>query len=472
MSKNSKYFLVVISVLFQFILFGQNRKIDSLKLLVQNAKHDTTRCELYVKIGNRFYSENPDSAINYWQKAQLLAETNLPNSAAIKLSYLKILSNALSNIGLIYQAQGDIPKALEYGHKSLKIQEEIGDKGAIAGSLNIIGHVFKGQGEVSKALEYFQKSLKIIEEIGDKQGITGSLNSIGGIYMTQGNMIKALDCFQKTLKILEELGDKKGISILLNNIGMIYFEHGDPSVTSSKEDALRAGIPIALEYYQKSLKIKEEIGDKNGIANTLNNIGTVYIKQGKLSDGYTYVNKSMQLAKELGYPENILNSASLLKSIFQKQNKYKEAFEMYELEIKMRDSIVNQETQKAAIKKQMQYTYEKQEEVAKAEHKKELEKQQAVAEEKNRRQNIIIGSVVLGLLLVIIFAGYVFKTLSVTKKQKALIELKNKETEHQKREIEEKQKEILDSIHYAKRIQMAQVPSEKRVANLLNRLKK
>jgi len=37
---------------------------------------------------------------------------------------------------------------------------------------------------------------------------------------------------------------------------------------------------------------------------------------------------------------------------------------------------------------------------------------------------------------------------------------------------EEHQKEILDSIHYAKRIQMAQIPSEKRVKNILERLRK
>jgi hypothetical protein len=65
----------------------------------------------------------------------------------------------------------------------------------------------------------------------------------------------------------------------------------------------------------------------------------------------------MQTSKELGFPNSIKFSAQALKIIFQKQNKYKEAFEMYELEIKMRDSINNQETQKASVKKQMQYEY-------------------------------------------------------------------------------------------------------------------
>ena len=84
----------------------------------------------------------------------------------------------------------------------------------------------------------------------------------------------------------------------------------------------------------------------------------------------------------------------------------------------------------------------------------------------------MIGSVIVGLLLVIIFAAYVFKTLSVTRKQKAVIEHKNIETELQKKEIEMKQKEILDSIHYAKRIQTALIPSVKYIDKSLNKLQK
>ena len=48
----------------------------------------------------------------------------------------------------------------------------------------------------------------------------------------------------------------------------------------------------------------------------------------------------------------------------------------------------------------------------------------------------------------------------------------NKIITHQKKLVEEKQKEILDSIHYAKRIQMAQIPSEKQVGKNLEKLRK
>jgi len=48
--------------------------------------------------------------------------------------------------------------------------------------------------------------------------------------------------------------------------------------------------------------------------------------------------------------------------------------------------------------------------------------------------------------------------LRITRKQKQLIEIKNKETEEQKKIVEEKSKSILDSITYAKRLQDAIIP--------------
>lgn len=65
-----------------------------------------------------------------------------------------------------------------------------------------------------------------------------------------------------------------------------------------------------------------------------------------------------------------------------------------------------------------------------------------------------------------------YNRFKVTQKQKLVIESQKEIVEEQKKLVEEKQKEILDSIRYAKRIQMAQIPSEKRVENTLGRLRK
>jgi Ca2+/Na+ antiporter len=67
------------------------------------------------------------------------------------------------------------------------------------------------------------------------------------------------------------------------------------------------------------------------------------------------------------------------------------------------------------------------------------------------------------LILVLIFAIYVYK--SFKERQRVNIEITL-----QKQIIEEKQNEIVDSIHYAKRIQTALITSEKYIDKNLNRL--
>ena len=52
------------------------------------------------------------------------------------------------------------------------------------------------------------------------------------------------------------------------------------------------------------------------------------------------------------------------------------------------------------------------------------------------------------------------------------VELQKKEVEQQKQLVEENQKEIIDSITYARRIQSSLLPSEKYIEKSLIRLKK
>ena len=132
---------------------------------------------------------------------------------------------------------------------------------------------------------------------------------------------------------------------------------------------------------------------------------------------------------------------------------FKEAFEYHKLYIVYRDSIDNEEIRKKTIQSQMTFDFEKKEAVANAEHKKELENQQVLAEEKNRKQKVVTAFVVCGLLLVLLFAGFIFRSLRITSKQKDIIEEQKEFVEHQKILVEEHQKEIIDSITYAKRIQ-------------------
>ena len=69
---------------------------------------------------------------------------------------------------------------------------------------------------------YFaQLQLDFAKEKGQKKHIAKALNTQGVSFYMQGNYTKAIDYYTKSLKIREEIGDKKGIASSLNNIGGI-----------------------------------------------------------------------------------------------------------------------------------------------------------------------------------------------------------------------------------------------------------
>ena len=419
---------------------------------------------------------------------------------ALKMSedagYMQGISLSLYNIGYTNKNQGNSVTALDYCYRSLKIDEALGDKEGIATVLNTIGYIFDSQGRVKDALYNFQRSLKIREEIGDLDGIATTLNNMGYIYDNQGQPKEALKYYERSLKIREETGDKSGVALALNNIGSVYIDQGNDD--------------LALGYYQKALKLAEEVEDRGEIAHSLSNIGSiykgkgfyesalhyferamklrealgysediisshikmanVYLLQEKWQDAKRYSERALEMAKRLGFPELIGDAAEILASVYEKEGSGMKALGMHKLYIQMRDSIKNLETQKAFVSNQFKSDYEKKAAADSISFTKEqqlqeakIAQQQAEIKAKKNQQYALFG----GLALVILFAGFMYNRFKITNRQKSIIELQKHEVEQQKVLVEVKNKEITDSINYAKRIQAAILPSSRVIREFL-----
>ncbi len=378
------------------------------------------------------------------------------------------------NIGVVYQSLGDLPKALEYYFKALKLSNEAENKSSQASNHANIGMIFNMQGSNKQALEYYNKALNLFEEIGDKRNFANTLGNVGIIYSDENNSAKALEYYFKSIKLLDESGDKRGVATRYGNIGVVYAMQGDSSVQKGNDAfANNDRYPLALEYFLKALKLSEEIGDRSGQAFKLGLIGKLYCTINKKALGEEYLKRGFNLAKEIKSLEIMKDDAKILSDFYEKNNSPVLALEYYKLFIQFNDSIFNLDNTKKSIQQQMNFDFDKRrtsDSLIVAEERKinilkfEQEKTQRYA---------LYG----GLGLVIIFAGFMFNRFKVTQKQKAVIELKEQETQkqnliinEQKLQVEEKQKEILDSIHYAKRIQTALITNERYIEKSLNKL--
>src|SRR5205814_2239030 len=119
-----------------------------------------------------------------------------------------------------------------------------------------------------------------------------------------------------------------------------------------------------------------------------------------------------------------------------------------------------------SVRAQMTYDFEKKEIGINAEH----DKLTALEEAHKKEQRIILILVAMAAISLAIVAIFIFRSLRITTKQKRLIELQRNDMSKQKEIIEVKQKSVLDSIHYAKRIQTTLMTSERYINKNLNRL--
>ena len=507
--------LLLISTVFLYltVAHGQENKVDSLLSRLKKDKEDTNKVNHLNALAWEYKYNNPDTAILLGNQALALAEKikfeigigkanhNLGTVNYLKGDYAKALehyfkalatwekleksvpsnsisyilnlkSKSLGNIGAVYKEQGDYPKALDYDFKALKTAEELGDKNGIARNLGNIGIIYMEETDYAKALDYYFKALKMDEELGDKSKTAAVLGNIGIVYKEQAMVhpakrdslfSKALDCYFKALKFGEELGEKKTIAINLSSIGVLYDEQADYSK--------------ALDYYFKALKLAEEMDRKNGIAGQLCNIGSLYITTGKFTEAEKYLKQALALSDSIGTLDITKQVEQNLSQLYdtlgqlsvvsgqlnngqRTTNNYQRlALEHYKKYITARDSISNDENKKKQLRTEVNYEFEKKEALTKAEQ----DKKDAVTLEEKRKQKIITYSVSGGLFLVLLLALFIFRGYKQKQKANIIITQQKNEVEKAKHIIEEKNKDITDSINYAKRIQQAKLPKREEI---------
>lgn len=511
-------------------LSSQNNKIDSLRIALSKCKEDTNRVNTLNALGLELSFIKPDSAMQLcvkaiklsqelkWSKGEANAERVagwvcfLKNELSLALEHFNkvvaicdnllrskdeatsragkvIKGRVLGNIASIYKAETKYEEAIDSYSKGLKLLEEVGDRVGIGKTYGNIALVYQEQSDYPRAQEYFFKALGMAEEFGDKRQVGSTLTNIASIYFYQADHQKAIEYALKGLKICEETGDIMAIKSIYTNLAGIYrvkreytlaMDYCNKALKLAEEtrDGKILGMILgtkaniyddqgefskAIECHQRSLKVAEESGNKYGQSITYSNMGNVKMKMKLFGEAETLMKKGLALSKEIASLDLERFHEQSLSILYRKTNQPALALEHYQKFIELRDSIYNKENSKKLLRAELNHDFEKKEAIARAEHAKELEKQEALSEERHQRQNIIIASVGIGLLMVTVFLGFIFRSLRLVKKQKGVIE-------RQKAQVEQKQKEIIDSIYYAQRIQKALITPEKYIDKSLNKL--
>lgn len=151
--------------------------------------------------------------------------------------------------------------------------------------------------QIEKGLEYAEKALESADKISYKEGFAKSLYNIGALYYYKGDYKLALEYYNHSKKIYNQLKNKKAASNIESAIGSIYFSLGQYGK--------------ALESYNSALRQYEADHNLVGIAQVKDNIGTLYYYQKDLKKSLRYNQESVKTFQKAHYTENVFYSTAL-----------------------------------------------------------------------------------------------------------------------------------------------------------------
>lgn len=422
------FFLCCVS----YISFSQDQHvIDSLKKELVTLNDDSTKIQTLNALAAEIVDMDPSMSINYANQALKLA---------ISIKSKKATAKAYHNLGNGHYNIAEYKNAISFYIKALSIQEEIGNKKGILSSSGAIGNVFLELKQPDEAYKYFMRTLKIAKEIGSKGGEASCLIALGNVYSQKEDYKKSLDyCFQ-SMKIFEELGVKEAVATCLNNIADSYQKLKD----SNK----------ALYYIQKAYDINAELGNVYGMSLALNNIGDFYESIGDYSKADEFYKRGLEQAKKIEANDRILASYKGIYKSNKRLGNYKAALEFNELYQQMNDSIYNSESSKQIAEMQARFDTEK-----KAKEIDILMKDKKIKEDELGKHRIITWSISIGALLVFLIALLAIRGYIQKRKVSEQLTIKNEKIEAAYNIIENHNKDMKDSIRYAKRLQEAILPT-------------
>lgn len=159
-----------------------------------------------------------------------------------------------------------------------------------------------------------------------KNGLARALATTGIVYTQQSNYFMALENYQKALKLYEATGDKVSISKALNNIGIVYKS--------------QLNYPKALEYLKQAHKLQSEIGETNA-AMTLTNIGVIYFESGKPNQALEYYNLAIQAFSNYPDPIGFALVNNYLGDYYRDENNFSEAEKHYQKSLEFYERLQN-----------------------------------------------------------------------------------------------------------------------------------
>jgi tetratricopeptide (TPR) repeat protein len=419
----NKYFTYILIIIF-FVFNGkhimaQKSKKDSLLTLLSASIEDTNKVNTYIALSNQYdYFNSKERIENY------ISALNLSKKLNHKNGIVKVSSILITNLS--HRQLFDV--ALEYCNNYIDYLKTNGLNEELKKNYKLYATLLSRQGKYAESLQYNYKALNYYLSKNDENQYATVLSNICLLHLNNKQAdsayfygLRAIDIFRKNNKQSE----------LANSISALA------EISFSKKDFVTARVK-ALQSLEIYTNAKVELGILN--VNCL--IGNIDLEEQKYDSAIVRYNIALDLLKKFSLPEIKRDCYLSLSKCYSGLKKGDLAYTNHILFSAYNDSVSDQRLKAKTLEMDAKYSITKKEGELR-------EKELKIISQGKQRNFLILGLVGILILFILSYRGY-------QQKKKA-----NHIIMEQKKLVEEKQKEIIDSIRYAKRIQQSLLPTEK-----------
>lgn len=391
------------------------------------------------------------SRLGNYNMASLYYDTTLSLAASVDSNrYARLLGN----VGNFHIRAGELEKALKFHLKSKALKLKLRDEQGAISNCHSIATIYKNLKQPELGLKYAREGLQIVlsSEKPNPRYLHGFYSALAALYRTMNRFDSAHYYYDKCLEINTPPTIR---GQLYNSIATTYVYEG-----KSEE---------ALKFFKKSLAIAEELHNIIGISTNEQQIGQVLYDLGRYKEALAHVQNSITYFEQTNSKLMLMDAYSTLANIYRKLGRNDEAFDYLIKHNEIKDSTYGVQMQEQIAKMQAEFDLEKKEQ-----ENKLLVKQQEADQLSIKKKNLEIKKqqdrnmfmTAGGIMLVLLLGGSLY-AYRKSKQANNIIKQQKTEVETQRDLVEEKNKEITDSINYAKRIQAAILPPENTIKEAL-----
>ncbi len=326
-----------ILIAFWCIGYCHAEQVDALKVKLQNSTSDTARVKLLAKLGFEYAFIHLDSSRRYCELAVQLAD---------EITFNRGKADALNNLAISYDVEGNHEVAITYFLMALDIYDELGAKDGQARIYNNCGMVYQSLGDTAKSLEFHKRSLQIEKELGDSLGIAYSMTQVAALHLMVKDYEHALPLYLSALSILQSENDIQGLAYAHWGLGELYMETGPSN--------------LAYSHAKEAFSFFENEENKKGMSETSLIIGKTYFNENQLVEAEEYLLMALTLSQELGTQNVTLECLLNLTEVHKALGNYESALGFQEEYSRLRIEIRKSEMTSNIKEIESKYNFERQ----------------------------------------------------------------------------------------------------------------